>query len=29
VGDDMIDLALGEGAFTGFVSWLESSAPHT
>jgi hypothetical protein len=27
VGNDMLDLALGESAFTGFVSWLESSAP--
>ena len=27
VGGDMLDLALGDSAFTGFVSWLESSAP--
>jgi hypothetical protein len=27
VGNDMLDLALGDSAFTGFVSWLESSAP--
>jgi hypothetical protein len=27
VGSEMLDLALGESAFTGFVSWLESSAP--
>jgi hypothetical protein len=27
VGSDMLDLALGDSAFTGFVSWLESSAP--
>jgi uncharacterized protein DUF2550 len=27
VGADMLDLALGDSAFTGFVSWLESSAP--
>src|SRR5579875_775594 len=27
VGEDTLDLALGDNAFTGFVSWLESSAP--
>lgn len=27
VGADLLDLALGDSAFTGFVSWLESSAP--
>jgi hypothetical protein len=27
VGEDTVDLALGDNAFTGFVSWLESSAP--
>jgi hypothetical protein len=27
VGGDILDLALGDSAFTGFVSWLESSAP--
>lgn len=27
VGEDVLDLALGHSAFTGFVSWLESSAP--
>ena len=26
-GDDAVFLALGESAYTGFVSWLESSAP--
>jgi hypothetical protein len=26
-GDDPLFLALGESAYTGFVSWLESSAP--
>lgn len=26
-GDDTYSLALGDSAFTGFVSWLESSAP--
>jgi hypothetical protein len=25
---ETIALAIGESAFTGFVSWLESSAPH-
>jgi hypothetical protein len=29
VGPDVVELALGDSAFTGFVSWLESSAPHT
>ncbi|HET6876100.1 MAG TPA: DUF2550 domain-containing protein [Jatrophihabitans sp.] len=28
-GDDTYSLALGDSAFTGFVSWLESSAPHS
>ena len=27
-GDAAVFLALGESAYTGFVSWLESSAPH-
>jgi hypothetical protein len=27
VSGDTVDLALGDSAFTGFVSWLESSAP--
>jgi|SRR5579875_802346 len=27
VGGDVLGLALGDSAFTGFVSWLESSAP--
>lgn len=27
VGDTDVYLALGESAYTGFVSWLESSAP--
>jgi hypothetical protein len=26
-GDSVLYLALGESAYTGFVSWLESSAP--
>jgi hypothetical protein len=26
-GNADLALALGEGAYTGFVSWLESSAP--
>ena len=25
--DEVLSFALGESAFTGFVSWLESSAP--
>jgi Protein of unknown function (DUF2550) len=28
-GDSDLHLALGESAYTGFVSWLESSAPMT
>lgn len=28
-GGETVSLALGDGAFTGFVSWLESSAPRT
>lgn len=28
-GSSRLVLALGEGAFTGFVSWLEASAPAT
>ena len=28
-GDTELHLALGESAYTGFVSWLESSAPMT
>jgi hypothetical protein len=28
-GDTGLQLALGESAYTGFVSWLESSAPMT
>jgi len=27
VGEEKLFLALGESAYTGFVSWLESSAP--
>jgi hypothetical protein len=26
-GDETFAVALGDSAFTGFVSWLESSAP--
>lgn len=29
VEGETVVLALGESAYTGFVSWLESSAPHT
>jgi hypothetical protein len=28
VDGDIFAFAIGESAFTGFVSWLESSAPH-
>lgn len=27
VGDETLAVAFGDGAFTGFVSWLESAAP--
>lgn len=29
IGGETLMLALGESAFTGFVSWLESSAPRS